>query len=49
MNKASYYIHFKYYFAEIVKESVIEPNGTLRSDILKRPFFSTIKRIGTNT
>ena len=26
-------------FTEIVKESVTEPNGTLRIDILKRPIF----------
>ena len=36
------------YFAEIVKESVIETNGTLWGDrYTKRPF-STIKRICSN-
>ena len=34
------YIYLEYYFTGIVKESVIELNGgTLRCDILKRPFF----------
>ena len=33
------YVCIKDYFVEIVREKVIEPNGSLRVDILKRPVF----------
>ena len=33
------YVYINDYFVEIVRESVTEPNGSLRVDILKRPVF----------
>ena len=31
--------YIKYFFVEIDKEIVLEPNGTLKDDILKREVF----------
>ena len=33
------FFNISLFFTEIVKESMIPPNGTLRDDVLKRPIF----------